>query len=213
MSFTIARTSENIVINLPNPIMYFYKFECKTNKKCYIGRTKNITRRITEHLTNNGSKDLLYDLVEYGRKDFDISILDVSTSEDDTLHDTIEDNYIQQYDSITNGYNIRQNLPVIANGDIVNLNYIQICAKYVFDRNNQIIFTCGELTNPVSYQILANISQYFTENNIQSAPLKKKRNFSFDYYQLKIKFQANTYQVGQMYNIDLKYVDGRFEII
>ena len=111
MSFSIDRENGNITLTLPKTTMYFYKFTCLPNGKSYIGRTTNIERRITQHLGQDGSKALLNDLVEYGRQQFDISIIDTCTSTDENIHDQIEDSLIHKYDAITNGYNIRLNTP------------------------------------------------------------------------------------------------------
>ena len=113
MSFTINRPTGDITLNLPPTTMYFYRFTCNTNGKSYIGRTRNITRRIEQHLGQEGSPALLSDLIEYGRQNFTIEIIDVCTNNNDDVHNKIEDIYIHQFDAIANGYNLRLNEPIV----------------------------------------------------------------------------------------------------
>ena len=66
MSILIQRPSQNIIFKLPE-LTYIYRF-CSPTGKSYVGQTKNIPRRISQHLDGEGSKPLLRDLVEYGPK-------------------------------------------------------------------------------------------------------------------------------------------------
>ena len=216
MSFTISRPTGNIGLSLPTATIYFYKFTCILNGKSYIGRTKDIERRITQHLGQEGSQSLLLDLVEYGRQNFDISIIDICTIDDNDIHNRIEDKYIHQYDSINNGYNIRLNSPILPNNDTIDLNCIPITCKYVFDREDKLVFTCGEFTRAISYQLLTNIKQYFDESDVIPNPLIQKRMFNFNYFQILVKpYDGWDYTVGETYDLDLKYnyLENIFEII
>ena len=65
MSILIQRETENIELKLPE-LTYIYRF-CSPTGKSYVGQTKNIPRRISQHLDGEGSKSLLRDLVEFGQ--------------------------------------------------------------------------------------------------------------------------------------------------
>ncbi len=67
MSIIIPRLNGDLEIKLPTPNTYIYRFLSPTGKS-YVGQTKDIPRRISEHLAGQGSKTLLLDLVEFGRK-------------------------------------------------------------------------------------------------------------------------------------------------
>ena len=79
--FTIKRSTGDIEVKLPQ-LSYIYRFFCRENKMSYVGQTKSVERRLQQHLNGEGSKLLLSDLVEYGRKAFDIEILEVLNGDD-----------------------------------------------------------------------------------------------------------------------------------
>ena len=83
MSILIQRPSETIELKLPE-LTYIYRF-CSPTGKSYVGQTENIPHRISQHLDGEGSKSLLRDLVEYGRKAFTIEILEVLSTDDPKL--------------------------------------------------------------------------------------------------------------------------------
>ena len=76
LSLTFPRENGDVEISLPETSIYIYRF-LSPNCKSYVGQTKNLQRRITQHLNGEGSKLLLADLVNYGRKEFKIEILEV----------------------------------------------------------------------------------------------------------------------------------------
>ena len=65
----------NIVVKIPEPTHYIYKITNQVSGKSYIGQTINIKRRIFEHLTGEGSKNLLIDITKHGVKKFDFEVL------------------------------------------------------------------------------------------------------------------------------------------
>lgn len=202
--FSIQRTTGDINIELPDNLIYFYRIYCTANHKSYIGRTTNVSRRIQQHLNGEGSPLLLYDLVEYGRKSFHFSILDVSNSEADL--NAIEDKYIHEYDALSDhGYNQRLNCDIIPQPDTpINLNEIKISAKFNFTKNNNHFFSVGELTNARSYQIITNLVHYLHTIDIAVPPIKNKTK-KFNYFQITCDKGEHSPIQGCIYSITLKY--------
>ena len=194
----------NISVTLPEiivPTGYIYKITNTANNKVYIGQTKDYMRRITQHLEGDGSKPLLYDLVMGSIKDFTFEVLEIFYQNEDL--DTIEDNYIQTFNSLHPiGYNMRINKTIESNGDTIDLNSIEIQAKFCFDKNGQKVFSVGEYTSSRAYQILTNIKA-----NTETENITKKKLFKFNYLELKTTSDEG-FMEGQMYDLTLKYKFG-----
>ena len=145
----------------------------------YVGQTKNIPRRISQHLDGEGSQLLLKDLVEHGRKAFTIEILEVLATDDAEIVASVEDKYIERLDCIhPKGFNLRLNRELVANGT-ADLSCLEITAKYVFQSEGKLCFTVGECSQHRSYQKLLNAG------NLPN--LKKKRKFSFNFFELTLE--------------------------
>ena len=84
-------------------LKYIYKIENKINGKCYIGKTKNLEKRLKQHKNNVGKKrHKFYDAIyHYGWDNFLVEIID-STEE---KIDELEIYYINKFNSINEGYN------------------------------------------------------------------------------------------------------------
>jgi hypothetical protein len=212
---TIPRTNGDITLSLPEATQYFYRFHNTENSKNYIGRTNNIERRITQHLAGEGSPSLLADLVDFGRQAFQISIIDVITTQEEQIHDKLEDHYIRQFDAIANGYNCRYNAPIVPNSDEIDLNNIEVSAKYVFDRDGQLVFSVGEFSQALSYQLLVNVRQHLLDSDIRSPPIVKKQKFDFNYLQILCNPRNNDFQPNTVFDLRLKYnyIDNTLEIL
>ena len=183
----------NIEIKFPEVKKYIYKITNTINNKSYIGQTNDIKRRICEHLEGIGSKLLLKDFVKEGIKNFTFEVLETSPK---IIVDTVEDYHIEKLDTLhPRGYNLRLNRKIKPNGEHVDLDNINITAKYVFKRGIHSVFTVGEYTQARSYQTLSNIT---------NRRLTKKRT-KFNYFEIKICAYDNVYEVGQTYNLRLKY--------
>lgn len=75
------------------------------NGKVYIGQTNDFNRRILEHIRKSDCKKLYGAIKKYGFDSFTQEIL-VENMETQEELDQLEIQYIQEYDSIENGYNI-----------------------------------------------------------------------------------------------------------
>lgn len=87
--------------------MIVYKVENKKSKKVYIGQTKyDLSRRIEEHIksSKNPKSKFHKALKSYGVENFDWVVLDTAKSKDELNKKEIK--YIQEYNSIENGYNM-----------------------------------------------------------------------------------------------------------
>ena len=204
MSILIQRPSENIELQLPE-LTYIYRF-CSPTGKSYVGQTKNIPRRISQHLDGEGSKSLLRDLVEFGRKAFTIEILEVLSTDDPKIVASVEDSYIDRLDCIHPlGYNKRTNREPTPNGQPVNLSNIEISAKYVFEAGGKQCFTIGAASQHRSYQTLCNTG---------SLPgLTKKRNFGFDFFELRVEPYEYVFHPSVIYDMTLKHENGAWHIL
>ena len=197
--FTIKRSTGDIEVKLPQ-LSYIYRFFCRENKMSYVGQTKNVERRLQQHLNGEGSKLLLSDLVEYGRKSFDIEILEVLNSDDQEKVDKAEDAQIEKNNCLMpNGYNKRLNRTLTKNS-AQDLSNIEIHAKYVFSDRNHIYFTIGACSQNRSYQTLLNCKD--------TPGLQKKRQFGFDYFEIKLEKFEYHFTPSVVYNMTIKYDEG-----
>ena len=91
--------------------MYIYKFTHKETNKCYIGQTiQDPNRRRLEHISASRNTKKTYHfynaLRKYGADSFLFEIIDQANSIEEL--NLLEEKYVNQFDSINNGYNIRQ---------------------------------------------------------------------------------------------------------
>lgn len=94
---------------------YIYKISCLLNDKVYIGQTiKNINYRFNQHYTEaikfNRENQLYVDMVEYGKDNFEITMIEELCCENyfdlkSKLNER-EVYYINKFNSLKNGYNI-----------------------------------------------------------------------------------------------------------
>jgi len=207
---TIPLENGTITVKLPTPTTYIYRF-LSPNGKSYIGQSKDIPRRIQEHITGVGSKPLLKDLVVYGMNAFNISVLDVLYDDNQETANQREDHFIETLDCIhPAGYNLRLNRDIVPEETTINLNSIKIIAKYTFTgKDGFIYFSVPEFTQLRSYQILMNLGE--------KKGLAKKRLGTFNYFELKSSRTADLVpdcdlSQSQIYHLTLRYSRG-FHII
>lgn len=201
MTIIIQRNNGSIELELPEPTIYFYRFHNTQNDKSYVGRTKNPARRISQHMSGEGSPALLADLVNYGREAFDITIIDTGCSDEEANYDILEDYYIRKFNAVSLGYNLRYNAPIVPNGEYIDLNEIRVCAKYNFVRNNRSIFSVGQFTQADSYQVLCNVVEQLGDTPYIPITQKKKK---FHYFELQCEGEGS-YVPGQTYELWLRY--------
>lgn len=90
---------------------YIYKYENKINHKVYIGQTVDPAARHYSHISKSRTvKSKFYNAVrKYGWENFDYSIIAHADAEDikelSSLLDSLEIQYIEQYNSYKHGYN------------------------------------------------------------------------------------------------------------
>jgi group I intron endonuclease len=199
----IPRENGDIKIQLPTPTAYIYRFSSPSGK-AYIGQTKDVPHRINQHLSGEGSKLLIPDLIEFGRKAFKIDIIEVLYT--DQAHiDEREDYHIRTLDTLAPlGYNQRYNANIIPEEIPIDLNNIQITAKYTFKGKDGFnYFSIPRFTQCRAYQILANLGK--------KKNLTQKKLGGFDYYELKTP--ANAQLIPQkIYKLSLAYKHG-FRIV
>jgi group I intron endonuclease len=90
--------------------MYIYKFTHVATGKSYIGQTiQDPLHRKSEHISHakHSSKEYHFHnaLRKYGVENFTFEVIDTATSLDEL--NLLEIKYVELYDSINNGYNIR----------------------------------------------------------------------------------------------------------
>ena len=189
-----------INIVYPTIIGVIYKITNTESNKCYIGQTRRNTEiRFIEHLTGFGSKDLLKDIVINGISTFKFEILETIDKNMIDI-DALEDTYIQTLNCLhPNGYNRKVNHSILANGEEINLNTIQIEGKYVFESNGMKVFSIGELSQSRAFQILTNIIK-----NTETQKLKLKQLFNFKYIEILIETEDKFFEC-QTYNLNIRY--------
>ena len=166
-----------IPITYPDNTFFIYKITCKQNNKAYVGLTKNPHKRFEEHLSGQGSKPLLHDLVNFGIKQFNFEIIDILINTPKEQAEARERELILLHDCIRNGYNISLGA-ITANDDEIDINNIEIDCKNVHEG----VFTCSEHTHSLSYQKLTNLKDRF----LYIENLKKKKHYGYNYYQIEL---------------------------
>jgi group I intron endonuclease len=91
--------------------MHIYKWTHKETGKCYIGQSiQDPNQRRLEHINNSRYTKKTYHfhnaLRKYGIDEFTWEVIDTAASLEEL--NLLEEKYVVQYDSINNGYNIRQ---------------------------------------------------------------------------------------------------------
>ena len=91
--------------------MHIYKFTHIESGRCYIGQTiQNPNQRRLEHISGSRRSKKTYHfhnaLKKYGIDAFTFEVIAVATSLDEL--NTLEELYVTQFNSIENGFNIRQ---------------------------------------------------------------------------------------------------------
>lgn len=187
----------NKEIKYPDNWHFIYKISCNKNGKSYIGLTKNPHRRFEEHLTGNGSKPLLHDIVEYSIHSFTFEIIDILINKQKEEAEARERELILLHDCIRNGYNISLG-SITANDDEIDINNIEIECKCVHDG----VFTCSEHSNSLSYQLLTNLINRYNVQNI-----KKKKYYGYNYFEITFDEIQDEYIVNHTYDFVLKLQD------
>lgn len=92
-----------------------YKITNKINNKSIIGSTKNLNKRINhyrndikkENPLKHYNKDFLNDIIDYGLNSFYLEIIEEFDNISDIELKNKESFYINKFDTLNNGYNIR----------------------------------------------------------------------------------------------------------
>ena len=86
-----------------------YRFLNKINNKSYVGNSKNVNRRFSDHYRNYLKRvnHLSNAISKYGFINFNVEILEICSSSEDM--DIREKYYIDKFDSYNNGYNKTSN--------------------------------------------------------------------------------------------------------
>ncbi len=192
----------NIEVEQPTAVGYIYKITNRLSDMAYIGQTKRkVEERLLEHLTGSGSQYLLKDIVINGIQAFKFEIVEVIYDSECDI-DAKEDKYIIQHDTIhPRGFNLRLNKEIEPNDDEIDLQNLEIECKFCFtDEENYRCFSIGEFTLCRNYQTLLNVLQATSTSKIV-----KKRKFGFQYLQLKVKDDKETYVKNHIYHLSLRY--------
>jgi len=91
--------------------MYIYKFTHISTGRCYIGQTiQDPNRRRSEHISDSRHTSKEYHfhnaLRKYGVDSFTFEVIATASTIDEL--NLLEEKYVKQFDSINNGFNIRQ---------------------------------------------------------------------------------------------------------
>ena len=190
-----------INLDVVKPFGYIYQIIHIETQRCYIGMTtRDVETRILEHLSGQGSKTVLKDIVKFGISAFKFRILQYVYTNN---LECIETQYIDQYNCIyPNGYNLRKNDPIEPNDDEIDYENIKIEAKFCYKRGIHNVFSVGEFTQSRAFQLLSNIKKFN-----KSTILLLKTKFKFRYYELRVDIHDSddVYEKDGIYNIDLNY--------
>ena len=97
-----------------------YRIINKLNGKCYIGQSKDIYRRYSDHFHTNGIIPIDKEMQEWGRDNFELEILDWCDPNDQERLDYLEQVYIDIYkaDDPDYGYNVSRGGDLVSNNAI-----------------------------------------------------------------------------------------------
>lgn len=121
---------------------YIYKYENKINHKVYIGQTVDPDARVYSHVSKSRTvKNKFYNAVrKYGWDFFEFSIIAQVEAEDikelSILLDSLEIQYIEQYDSYQNGYNSTMG-GKSCRGKIMPEQYIEYCKNRTYSEETR----------------------------------------------------------------------------
>ena len=205
MSITIPEY--DIVVKIPPINHYIYKITNQISGKSYIGQTRNISRRICEHLSGDGSRLMMIDIAKHGVKKFSFEVLRCIYDEPHLDH--LEDYYIKVFNTLApNGYNLRLNAPIEPNDADVETTFT-IQAKFVFTNGIHKVFSVSEFTQCRAYQVLCNF-----EARYKSTMCRKKKKGKFRYFEWKIDSNRD-FEKGEVYNLSVKYdvIDDYFALL
>ena len=187
----------DIVVKMPPINHYIYKITNQISGKSYIGQTRNISRRICEHLSGEGSRPMLIDITKHGVGKFTFEVL--RCLYDETNIEALEDEYIRVFNSLApNGYNLRLNAQIEANFDDVETTF-NIPAKFCFTNGIHKVFSVSEFTQCRAYQVLCNF-----EARYKSTMCRKKKKGKFRYFEWKIDSNRD-FEKGKIYELNVKY--------
>ena len=191
----------DIVVKIPPINHYIYKITNQISGKSYIGQTRNIQRRICEHLSGDGSRLMMIDIAKHGVKKFNFEVLRCIYDEPHLDH--LEDYYIRVFNTLYPlGYNLRLNAQIEANDADVETTFT-IQAKFVFTNGIHKVFSVSEFTQCRAYQVLTNLKATHQTNMC-----RKKKKGKFRYFEWKIDSNRD-FEKGEVYNLSVKYsVDG-----
>ena len=187
----------DIVVKMPPINHYIYKITNQISGKSYIGQTRNISRRICEHLSGDGSRPMLIDITKHGVGRFTFEVLRCLYNE--TNIEALEDEYIKKFDTLYPlGYNLRLNAQIEPNFDDVETTFT-IQAKFVFTNGIHKVFSVSEFSQCRAYQVLCNF-----EARYKSTMCRKKKKSKFSYFELKTDSNRD-FEKGEVYDLSVKY--------
>ena len=191
----------NINITMPTPLAYIYRISNRVSQKSYIGQTKDLERRITQHLSGEGSPLLLVDLVKQGISEFDFECLQVIYVDTPGNVLDAEDRCIEEHNSLSPfGYNKCLNRTITIESDVESPHDdITITGKFIRSTPVYHVFTIGELSQSRAYQTLINL-----KGSIDSNMLIKRKKGKFSYFELRVESDAE-YVKGKDYDLCLFY--------
>ena len=110
----LTRTREKGHVNFGDSSLHKpYKssiYRVSLNDKSYVGSAKDPQKRFKEHIDGKGNSKFIRAVKDHGHKAFEWKVLETISYSDINDVYRLEDSYINKYNSIQCGYNLRYNI-------------------------------------------------------------------------------------------------------
>ena len=173
-----------------------YKITNLATGECYIGQTKKpIEERLRQHFTSKDSPKLYQAILDYGRKNFTIELLE-TCDDNKEVANKIESSYIIKYNSIEQGYNRS-----VSDSQIAKEYNMPFLCERTMTIKNQVANPYSERTY-MNFESLEQALIYFQINKndlLTDSCLKKKRGANMSIYTDQQVFNTNIVSLINVY--------------
>lgn len=187
-----------------------YKITNKINGKSYIGQSNNIERRFQEHQTKGSISRIPLDIAikKYGKENFSYEIIEEC---DISKLNEREAYWIQQYDSIINGYNCSVGGDQQSSGEnngrakLTETDIIKIRTAYANHEKQKDVYQ--QFSDKISFNYFQNIWQGRSWSHIMPEVFTDENKHYYIYDNSKYNSNSSRFTPDEVINIRNRYVN------
>lgn len=187
-----------------------YKITNKINGKSYIGQSNNIERRFQEHQTKGSTSRIPLDIAikKYGKENFSYEIIEEC---DISKLNEREAYWIQQYDSIINGYNCSVGGDQQSSGEnngrakLTETDIIKIRTAYANHEKQKDVYQ--QFSDKISFNYFQNIWQGRSWSHIMPEVFTDENKHYYIYDNSKYNSNSSKFTPDEVINIRNRYVN------